>query len=253
MGRLKQALHNTKQMDRRKSIQTLILGAGAGATGLVFNGCKTEGEPTVEDNITRGAEKFFGRTPEESELIEKLNADQLFNEHEMETIAVLSTVILPPKEPHGGPIKAEVPEFVEFIGKDFPEMQMTLLGGLMWLDHKCNTEFGVEFKTTTLAQQKQVLDLIAFHDVEVPLEKQPLEIQFFHMMRGLTVTGYYTSKVGIADLGYKGNMPNVWDGVPEDVLEQHGVSYDPEWIAKCVDQSKRGIIAEWDDEGNLLT
>lgn len=240
-------------MDRRKSIQTIILGAGAGATGLVFNSCNTEGETTVEQNIVTGAGKFFGRTPEELELIEKLDAEQLFNAHEMETIAILSTVILPPKEPHGGPIEAEVPEFIEFIGKDFPEMQMTLLGGLMWLDHKCNTEFEVEFKSASLEQQKMILDTIAYHDVEVPLEKQPLEIQFFHMMRGLTVTGYYTSKVGITDLGYKGNMPNVWDGVPEDVLEQHGVSYDPEWIAKCVDQSKRGIIAEWDDEGNLLT
>jgi hypothetical protein len=240
-------------MDRRKSIQAIILGAGAASTGLVFNGCKTEGTPTVEENISKGAEGFFGRTPEELELIEKLNAEQLFNEHEMETIAVLSTVILPPKEPHGGPIEAKVPEFIEFIGKDFPEMQMTLLGGLMWLDHKCNTEFGVEFKSAALDQQKQILDMIAFHDIEVPLNEQPLEIQFFHMMRGLTVTGYYTSKVGIADLGYKGNVPNVWDGVPEDVLAQHGVAYDPTWIAKCVDQSKRGIIAEWDEDGNLLT
>lgn len=240
-------------MDRRKSIQTIILGAGAGATGLIFNGCKSEGASTVEDNIATGAEKFFGRTPEEMELIEKLNAEQLFNAHEMETITVLSTVILPPKEPHGGPIEAEVPEFIEFIAKDYPEMQDVLIGGLMWLDYTCNTAFGVEFKSATLEQQKQILDTIAFHDIKVPLEKQPMEIQFFHMMRGLTVTGYYTSKVGIADLGYKGNMPNVWDGVPEDVLEQHRVSYDPEWIAKCVDQSKRDIIAEWDEDGNLLT
>ena len=49
-------------------------------------------------------------------------------------------------------------------------------------------------------------------------------------------------------------MPNIQDGVrPQDVLDQHGVAYDPEWIAKCVDQSKRNVIAEWDDEGNLLT
>ncbi|EAR01799.1 gluconate 2-dehydrogenase subunit 3 family protein [Maribacter sp. HTCC2170] len=240
-------------MDRRKSLQTIILGAGAASTGLVFQGCNPEEGPTVEENISKGAEKFFGRTPEELELIDKLNSEQLFNAHEMETIAVLTTVILPPKEPNGGPIEAEVPAFIEFIGKDYPEMQMTLLGGLMWLDHKCNTEFNLEFKSASLEQQKGILDTIAFHDVEVPLEKQPLEIQFFHLMRGLTVTGYYTSKVGIADLGYKGNMPNVWDGVPEDVLEQHGVAYDTDWIAKCVDQSKRGIIAEWDDEGNLLT
>ena len=240
-------------MDRRKSLQTIILGAGAGATGLVFTGCKKDDRTTVEENIASSAEKFFGRTPEELKLIEELNAEQLFNVHEMETIAILSTVILPPKEPHGGPIEAEVPEFIEFIAKDFPEMQNTLLGGLMWLDHKSNTLFGVEFKSASIDQQKQLLDTIAFHDIEIPLEKQPLEIQFFHLMRGLTVTGYYTSKVGIADLGYKGNMPNVWDGVPEDVLEQHGVDYDPEWIAKCVDQSKRDITAEWDEFGNLLT
>jgi hypothetical protein len=238
-------------MDRRKSLQTIILGAGASA--LAFHGCNTEGGKIAEEIPGTDDTKYFGRTPEELERIEKLNAEQLFNDHEMETIAVLSTVILPPKEPHGGPIEAEVPEFIEFMGKDIPELQNALLGGLMWLDHKSNTEFGTEFKSADLEQQKQILDTICFHDMEVPLDEQPLEIQFFHLMRALTMTGYYTSKVGIADLGYKGNQPNVWDGVPQDVLDQHGVAYDPEWIAKCVDQSKRGVIAEWDEEGNLLT
>lgn len=240
-------------MDRRKSLQTLILGGAAAGTGLVFNSCKTENGETIDEAIAQSSEKYFGRTPKELERIEKLNAEQLFNEHEMETIAALSVVILPPKAPNGGPIEAGVPELVEFMGKDIPTMAPTLLGGLMWLDHKSNTEFGTEFKSTTLEQKKQICDEICWHDTEIPLDEQPLEIQFFYMMRGLTVTGYYTSKVGIADLGYKGNMPNVWDGVPQDVLDQHGVAYDPEWIAKCVDQSKRNVTAEWDDQGNLLT
>ncbi|RRQ48034.1 gluconate 2-dehydrogenase subunit 3 family protein [Maribacter algicola] len=240
-------------MDRRKSLQTLILGGAAASSGLVFNACKTDKTEAVDQAITESSDKYFGRTPEELERLEKLQAEQLFNEHEMETIAALSVVILPPKEPHGGPIEAGVPELVEFMGKDIPEMAPTLLGGLMWLDHKSNTEFGTEFKSATLEQKKQICDAICWHDTEKPLDEQPLEIQFFYMMRGLTVTGYYTSKVGIADLGYKGNQPNVWDGVPQDVLDQHGVAYDPEWIAKCVDQSKRNEIAEWDDEGNLLT
>ncbi len=236
-------------MDRRKSIQTIILGAGASAAA--FYGCRVSTEeaeiPALEET------NYFGRTPEELERLEKLNAEQLFDAHEMETIGVLSTVILPPKEPHGGPIEAEVPEFIEFMGKDIPELEITLLGGLMWLDHKCNTEFGVEFKSATLEQQKQVCDQICWHDPELPLDEQALEIQFFALMRNLVVCGYYTSKVGIADLGYKGNMPNIWNGVPQDVLDEHGVAYDPEWIAKCVDQSKRNIIAEWDENGNLLT
>ncbi|WP_228236155.1 gluconate 2-dehydrogenase subunit 3 family protein [Allomuricauda sp. M10] len=235
-------------MDRRKSIQTIIMGAGASA--LMFHGCKTDTEievPAASDDA------YFGRTSEELERIEKLKAIRLFNEHEMETITLLSTIILPPKEPHGGPIEAEVPEFIEFISKDIPELELTLKGGLMWLDHQCNTHFDKEFKTASLEQQKQILDTIAFQDAEIPLDEQPLEIQFFALMRNLTVTGYYTSKVGIADLGYKGNQPNVWDGVPQDVLDQHGVAYDSVWIAKCVDQSKRNEIAEWDEQGNLLT
>lgn len=237
-------------MDRRKSLQTLILGGAAATTGIVFNSCKTE---TIDVAVAESTEKYFGRTPQELDRLEKLQTEQLFNEHEMETIAALSVVILPPKEPHGGPIEAGVPDLVEFMGKDIPTMAPTLLGGLMWLDHKSNTEFGTEFKSATLEQKKQICDEICWHDIEVSLDKQALEIQFFYMMRGLTVTGYYTSKVGIADLGYKGNQPNVWDGVPQDVLDKHGVAYDPEWIAKCIDQSTRGTIATWDDDGNLLT
>ena len=59
--------------------------------------------------------------------------------------------------------------------------------------------------------------------------------------------------MGIDDLGYVGNTPNVWDGVPQEVLDEHGLAYDPVWLAKCVDQSKRGDIAKWDAEGNLIS
>jgi len=64
-------------------------------------------------------------------------------------------------------------------------------------------------------------------------------------MRNLTLTGYFTSKMGIKDLGYKGNTPNVWDGVPKEVLDKHGLKY--------VDQSKRDVMAKWDDKSNLIS
>jgi hypothetical protein len=238
-------------MDRRKSIKSILLGTVAG--GLVVHGCKPEAASTEELAAVKSDGNHFGRTPEEKELIEKLNSEQFFNEHELGTIAVLGNLIMPPNDKFGGATDAGVPEFIEFMAKDVPELQTNLRGGLMWLDHKSNTEFGAEFKSAAEEQQKQILDTIAFYDPEIPMDEHPLEIQFFSLMRNLTLTGYYTSKIGIEDLGYKGNMPNVWDGVPEDVLEQHGLAYDEEWLAKCVDQSKRGIIAEWDEEGNLLT
>ena len=235
-------------MDRRESLKSIILGSLAGS--LVVHGCA----PSAEEGATAiSKENHFGRTPEEKELIEKLNAEQFLNEHELATVTMLCNLILPPLEPYGGIVEAEVPEFIEFMSKDIPEMQVLLRGGLMWLDHKSNTEYELEFKSASEEQQKEILDTIAFYDPYMPIQKQPMEIQFFSLMRNLTLTGYYTSKVGIEELGYKGNMPNIWDGVPQEVLDQHGVSYDEEWLAKCIDQSKRGIIAEWDDEGNLLT
>ena len=237
-------------MDRRDSLKSIILGSVAGS--LILHGCKPETASVETSESATSDDHYFGRTPEELELIDKLNAEQYFNEHEMETITVLCNLILPPNE-KGGIVEAEVPEFIEFMAKDIPQLQPIFRGGLMWLDHKSNTDFGTEFKVTAEAQQKQILDEIAFYDHKIPISEQPLEIQFFALMRDHTVTGYYTSKIGIEDLGYKGNTPNVWDGVPQDVLDQHGVAYDEEWLAKCVDQSKRGVIAEWDDEGNLLT
>jgi len=237
-------------MDRRKSIKSILLGSVAG--GLAIHGCKPGEENGEISKDLVADEKYFGRTPMEQEEIDKLNAEQFLNEHELETIVVLSNLILPSNE-HGGPTEAGVPEFIEFMAKDIPELQTTLRGGLMWLDHKSNTEFGTEFKSSPEASQKEILDTIAFYDSKIPMDDHPLEVQFFNLMRNLTLTGYYTSKVGIEDLGYKGNMPNIWDGVPQEVLDQHGMAYDEEWLAKCVDQSKRGDIAVWDEKGNLLS
>ena len=94
----------------------------------------------------------------------------------------------------------------------------------------------------------QVLNSVAY-----PKNNKSKEEEFFSTFRDLVVTGYFTSEVGIKDLGYKGNQPNVWDGVPKEILKEHGLSYDKSWESKFIDQSKRNDIAVWDDEGNLIS
>ncbi|GBF20588.1 gluconate 2-dehydrogenase subunit 3 family protein [Arenibacter sp. N53] len=239
-------------MDRRNSIKSIIIGSVAG--GLAVHGCKPEDEAKAENTeVLQGYSYKYGRTQKEKERIMELEAVQFFNGHELGTIAVLSDLILPSNDKFGSATDAGVPNFIEFMAKDIPELQTTLRGGLMWLDHESNTQFGTEFKSSAEAWQKKLLDTIAYPDILIPEGERPLEIQFFSMLRNLTLTGYYTSKIGLEDLGYKGNTPNVWDGVPADVLKQHGVAYEEEWLAKCVDQSQRGVMAEWDGNGNLLT
>lgn len=140
-------------MDRRDSIKSIILGSVAG--GLALHGCKPEATSKEIEDLAAVKEYLYGRTPKEEAQNDALLAETFFNPHEFETIAVLCNLILPPEGDVGGALEAEVPEFIEFMAKDFPEFQPTLRGGLMFLDHTCNTEFNLEFKSSSELQQKQ--------------------------------------------------------------------------------------------------
>ena len=167
-------------------------------------------------------------------------------------ISEISNLILPPNE-FGSINDAEVPELIEFMAKDIPSYEAPLKDGLASLNQHSNKKFKKVFVDCDENQQKSILDLMAYPDPNLSSSEQTDDIKWFTLFRNLTMTGYYTSKVGIKELGYKGNTPNVWDGVPQDVLDQYGLSYDQDWLAKCVDQTKRNDVAEWDDQGNLVT
>ena len=87
-------------------------------------------------------------------------------------------------------------------------------------------------------------DLIAYPAKAAPENSQG--VAFFNRMRNLTATGFFTSKMGIKDLDYKGNTPNEWDGVPADVLQQYGYAYDEKTLATCLKIEDRGKLMTWD-------
>ena len=232
-------------MDRRDTIKTMLIGSLSG--GLILSACQGEKEEQIIDE----GKGLYGRTPKEIAHDEKINAEVFFNPHELATIAVLCDLILPASATAGSATEAGVPEFIEFITKEIKSHQMPLRGGLMWLDHRAMTFFQNAFKDCSAAQQHQLLDEIAWPDTASAEVQQG--VSFFSLMRNQVITGYYTSSIGLKDLGYQGNAPNIWDGVPEDVLAAHGLAYEPEWLAKCVDQEKREVVARWDEQGNLLS
>lgn len=241
-------------MKRRESLKTLFLGTVAGATIGAGAACKTDAtEAEVAAEKVPAKSDLYGRTPAELEHDAKVMAETYLTPYELSTIAVLCDIILPATPTAGSATEAGVPEFVEFIVKDLPRHQLPLRGGLMWLDSESNRRFEKSFSDLSSEQQIQIVDDIAY---PTPEGEAPSEfahgIAFFNLMRNLTLTGYYTTRMGLDDLGYVGNIPNFWDGVPEEVLEQHGVAYEPEWLAKCIDHEQREVIAEWDEDGNLL-
>lgn len=212
-------------MDRRKYLKTLAVGSlGAG----VLISC----EPGSKE--TAGAPKTFtiDRTKEELIREEKLLSETFFDEHEMKTINILADIIIPKDGTSGSATEAGVPAFIEFIVKDMPHHQTPMRGGLKWLDIQCLKRFNADFASCTAQQQIEMVDEIAYPDKAKPEMKQG--VAFFNKMRDLTACGFFTSEIGIKDLGYAGNKPNQWDGVPQEVLDQYRVKYDERTLAESV-------------------
>lgn len=224
----------------------MLVGSLAG--GLILSAC----QPDTDEKKKNGEESDgqYGRTEKEKAHDLKVMGESFFNEHEVATIAVLCDLILPASNSAGSAVDAGVPEFISFMARDIQTHQLPLRGGMMWLDHEATKRFNRAFIVCNTDQQKELLDTIAYPEEAAPESAQG--IKFFNLMRNLVLTGYYTSRMGIDDLGYQGNTPNTWDGVPTEVLTKHGLAYEQEWLVKCIDQEKRAVIAEWDEEGNLV-
>ena len=226
-------------MNRRDSLKALAVGTVS--VGTLITACdKKEGA----ESLGAGKTGVYGRTAEEKLIDEKLMAEKFFSAPEMSTIAVLCDIIIPRDEKSGSASDAKVPEFIEFIVKDQPRYKIPLRGGLKWLDVKSLRLFKKSFTDASKEQQIELVEMIAFPEKAAP--ENAAGVSFFNTMRNLTATGFFTSKEGITDIQYKGNQPNAWDGVPDEVLKQYGLEYDEKTLAECLKAEDRGKIMTWD-------
>ncbi len=220
-------------MDRRKSIKAIALGTVS--TGILLEACKTEpGKEVTKKETTTDA--HADRMAEEIEYNEKVAAMHFFTADEMATIRLLADIIIPKDEISGSATEAGVPEFIDFIANDMPDHQVPMRGGLRWLDIECLNRYNNAFKDCTPAQQTEIVDAIAYPKKAAPELQQG--VAFFNRMRNLTVTGFFTSEMGVKDIGYAGNKPNQWNGVPDDVLKQYNMAYTEKELKECISFDK---------------
>src|SRR5215471_9107056 len=62
---------------------------------------------------------------------------KFFTAKQYETIVSLCDSIIPKDEKSGGAVEAGAPEFIDLLTSENEEYQLTLGGGLMWLDTHC--------------------------------------------------------------------------------------------------------------------
>ena len=207
---------------------------GTVGAGVLVEACTS----ADKKNIASSADAALAdRMQEEKAYLAKIEKEpKFFTEHEMATITVLGDIIIPKDEVSGSASEAKVPEFIEFIVKDMPSHQTPLRGGLRWLDLHCYKLYEKAFVNLSAAQQLTVVDSIAYPN------KAPKElaqgVAFFNSIRDLVTTGFYTTEMGVKDLGYVGNAPNQWNGVPDDVLKQYNMAYTEKELKECVSFDK---------------
>jgi hypothetical protein len=235
-------------MHRRENLKLLI--AGGLGSGLLFTAaCKPE-KSTDALTGTSGTDNMYGRIPEEIERDKKLTSEPGFTTAEMAVISTLCEIIVSKDTDCIGAIAAGVPAFIDFIAKDIPSHKLPLKGGIMWMDNESFARFGRTFVACDHAQQIQIVDDIAYPDTAKPEHSQG--VKFFNLMRNLCMTGYFTTKEGLKDIGYQGNMPNEWLGVPDAVLAEHKMDYNNKWKDLYIKTENRNKVAQWDDKGQLI-
>jgi gluconate 2-dehydrogenase gamma chain len=154
---------------------------------------------------------------------------QAFTANEWKTIQVLSDIIIPADERSGSATQAGVPEYIDEVTMDRRvhggvenRFEAQLRGGLAWLDAEARRRFERDFAACQPAQQKEIVELIAWPRKAAP--EYARQVAFFNRFRDMVASGFYTSKIGIDDLGYKGNkFVNHWDGCPPEVLAKLGL------------------------------
>jgi hypothetical protein len=214
-------------MKRRDSLKAIALTAVS--SGILLQSCETDKKETEATPVKTSG---IDRHPFEQVRDEKLLSEKFFDDHEMNTIKVLIDIIIPKDETSGSATDAGVHNFIEFIVKDMPRHQLPLRGGLKWLDVQCLKRHNKTFVDCSSEQQLALVDEIAYPEKAKPEMKQG--VTFFNLLRDLTATGFFTSEIGLKDLGYAGNKPNQWDGVPQEVLDQYGLRYDERTLRESV-------------------
>ena len=131
-------------------------------------------------------------------------------------------LIIPKDARSGSATDAGVPEFMDFLMADQPPRQTAMRGGLAWIDHECEERYDKRFLECTPEQRTAVLDDIAWPQRAKPQFAHG--VAFFNSFRDLTASGFWSSKMGVEDLQYIGNvMVAEWKGCPPDALKKLGL------------------------------
>jgi len=193
-----------KKVDRRTAIKGVAVGVGA-----------VSGLPILNNLASAQGHKHQAAVPRVAETIAK--APSFFNKQQYATVTELASLIIPTDETPGAR-EAKVNEYIDLIVGESPfEVQKIFLDGLAWLDKTSKERHKKNF--VDLSNAKQVDLLTEISKIKNPAPQEATQAKFFSAIKDMTIDGFYTSKIGIEELGYVGNT--VLDEFPGCTHPEH--------------------------------
>lgn len=128
----------------------------------------------------------------------------IFNAHQHETVATLVELIIPQTDTPGAKAVL-VDRFIDSLLAEAPRPERDrFISGLAWLDRRSKALDARDFVAASPAQQAELLTRL--WSAEGSAEERA-GVEFFTAIKSMTITGYYTSEIGLRDeLGDDGRM-----------------------------------------------
>ena len=147
---------------------------------------------------------------------------KFFTSLEWRTVRVLADIVIPRDAKSGSATEAGVPQLMDFVMTEYPTNQARMREGLGWLNAEARTRFGKPFPDLAAAERIAIVEDIAWPSKAKP--EMAAGVRFFNAFRDLTGSGFFSSRVGIADIGYMGNRPqSAWSGCSTAAEKHIGV------------------------------
>jgi gluconate 2-dehydrogenase subunit 3-like protein len=145
------------------------------------------------------------------------SAPKALSPQQFRTLERLTDLIIPVENGKPGALQAGVPSWIDALLNVNEELKSRCVTGLAWLDQAMTTRGGTAFVSATPAQQTALLDVIAFKENRTP--DNTTGVDFFILLRRMTVDGFYTSDVGIRDINPGGRPPHDKFVVPQEAVD----------------------------------
>ncbi|HSG50365.1 MAG TPA: gluconate 2-dehydrogenase subunit 3 family protein [Longimicrobiales bacterium] len=225
-------------MDRREALKLLALAAAAPAA---LTACGPGEEGAQGGDAAATGDAAGPRTAAASNPLARGDAwdpdlvnpvlrwEKVLTQDERDGLAALCDVIIPADERSPSASSVGAHDYIdEWVSApyDFGRNDLVLVrGGLGWLDAEAARRFGdgKRFRDLADAEKAAVCDDICY--LPRAREEHRMPARFFAKVRDLTATAFYTTREGMQDIGYVGNLPTTaWGPPPPEVLRHLGLA-----------------------------